>query len=133
MESNDILKYEIYFAYNINKNLICNFEDFVKHNIFQESLNDDGNFIDFVNEYVYNGVITNIQSNIHYSWIRNYEVETRAIECGATGENYWVLFNRVYGGGKHSNPQAYLYYNETRFVEVEKEETIVIRHFKLKD
>lgn len=133
MDSNNILKYEIYFTYNVNSVGVCNFEDFVKHNIFQELLNDDCSFIDYVNEFIYKGEVTNINSDIHYSWLKEYEVETRAIKCSATGSDHWVLFNRVYGGGKHSHPESYCYYEDTRFIEIECEETIIVKHFKLKD
>lgn len=70
---------------------------------------------------------SNINTRIHYSWSRNYDVEVRVINLG---DGNGLAYNFVSGGGKHGDPDAYPWWDEAWFVKCTGAKTVVTHTYE---
>lgn len=87
-------------------------------------------FSDWVWDFLeYFGEECNLPSTAHYSWSRNYDPETHAINA----KGYWIMWTTMNGGGKHSDPRSYNPFDDAQFIELESEKIIQVVERKFKN
>jgi hypothetical protein len=71
-----------------------------------------------------------VPERIHFSWSRNYEVDTHVIHLD---DKRGLAFNYVTGGGKHGDPDSYPWWQEAWFVTCTGSETVSVTTYSYKD
>lgn len=94
--------------------------------LFEENAHDDA-----INEVRYEAEeVGGIASWCHYSWERNYEVDVKAF---ILPDGRALAFCEMGGGGKHGDPDAYPWVDESKFIKVSGVEERIIKTYKFEE
>lgn len=94
---------------------------------FYDDLGEDDLLIDAFNDTRHQGTASDIPTRIHFSWTRNYEVDTHVIHLD---DQRGLAFNYVTGGGKHGEPDAYPWIDEAWFVKCTGTQTVTTHTYE---
>lgn len=96
-----------------------------------DTLFDENEHDDAINEVRYEAEdVRGIPSWCHYSWERNYEVDVKAF---ILPDGRALAFCEMGGGGKHGEPDAYPWVEETKFIKISGVEERVIKTYKFEE